>query len=165
MEKLLEIYQSFWRLVRELEVEVERYDDLSQEIFQMSLSLFDQDQNKLSPDAYEKYLRITKAQPRIKLQLTPTSLLVERDLLVHSLTNAHTTHVIRSLAPYGLVTQTPAEVNTLSVLNMLYEEFESSFNPLAQSVFPAPAGCLNLAQFKFFLSFLYTTLQQAKPTL
>jgi hypothetical protein len=162
MEKLKKVYQSLWRLALEVETEAERYDDLSNSILLMAHELFDEPQHTLSPDAFEKYLRITKAQAGIKLKVNTKALVIERDLLVHSLNNPARKNIVRSLPPFIFLTQTEEEQNILTLLNILYEEFQTlaagynQVEPVLQTNF------IYLPEFKFFLTLLGNRIQITK---
>jgi hypothetical protein len=162
MEELKEIYQSLWRLALELETESERYEGLSQDILQNSHPWFDELQNTLAPDAFEKYWGITKAQAGIKLKVNTKAMVIERDLLVNSLTNAAGKNLIRSLPPFIFLPQTEIEQRILTLLNILYEEFQTLTSGYKRAESPLQVHYLDLAEFKFYISLLGNAIHISK---
>ncbi|WP_181308285.1 hypothetical protein [Rufibacter sp. XAAS-G3-1] len=159
MRKVEEISLALWALALELEVEAERYDGLSENILGMAFGLFDDPQRNLPPDALEKYLRITKAQPGIRLTLDERRLYVERTLWVQSLADPVKRITVRDLSPYEFSPEGEAERNHLALLSILFEEFESKavifgLGRLSQG------EPFSLPQFKFFVSLLDSSVRR-----
>ncbi|RNI28167.1 hypothetical protein EFA69_19030 [Rufibacter immobilis] len=154
MKKLKKLNEALWNLASEIEVEAERYDDLSEDILKMAQGLFDEERRILPPEAFEKYLQITRAQPGIRLSVNTECLTVERDLLVCSISNPTVKSVVRSLSPFTFTPVSEEDKNLLTFFNILYEEFEST---AVHHNLPPPlvsSHYITLPQFKYFLSLL-----------